>query len=76
MDISSIIVSLLEGITTLGQKIYDILTYSVNIKWVSDVMNFFGAELTIPNEVNLLGLIFTIGAIPLAVIIIYSIFKP
>lgn len=76
MDISAMLVSLLKGITSLGQKIYDVINYSVDISWVGDVLNFFGAEVSFPDSVSLLGLIFSIGAIPLAAIIIYSIFKP
>ena len=76
MNFSSIIVNLLKGITNLGQTLYDVVNYSVDISWLSKLFSFFGSNIDLPSSVNLIGLIFSIGAIPLAVVIVYSIFKP
>lgn len=75
MDISSLIVTLLKGITGLGEKLYDALTYKVDLSWVTDVLGFLHSDLALPNEVSILGLLLSVGAIPLAIVIIYSIFK-
>lgn len=76
MNITSFIVSLLQNITTLGQKLYDVVNYKVNLSWITNILEFLHSDLTLPKEVSIFTLIFGISAIPLAIIIVYSIFKP
>lgn len=77
MQVMSFLMELLQGISSIVNKIQDVLTYKVDISWLVDLLDFFGADIgDLPSNVSLMGLLLTIGALPLAIVIIYSIFKP
>lgn len=77
MQVMSFLLEILQGISSLVSRIQEVLTYKVNISWLVDLLDFFGADIgDLPTNVSLMGLLLTVGALPLAIIIIYSIFKP
>ena len=75
-NVGSFIYQVLRILVGLPSKIYEMLTYEVDISWLSKILGFFGAETNIPNTISLLALLGSISAVVLVGIIIYNIFKP
>lgn len=59
-----------KSILGLGEKLYQVLTQSVNISWVSKIVSFFGASLEIPNEISLFWILTGGSVAVLAILII------
>lgn len=75
MNIGYMFFTICKAIMGLGQKLLDLFTMEVSIKWVKDIINFFGANVNIPNTISLYYLITGGSAILLLSIIIYRMFK-
>ena len=75
MNVGYMFYTICKAIIGLGQKLLDLFTMEVSIKWVKDVINFFGANVNIPDNISLYYLITGGSAILLLTIIIYRMFK-
>lgn len=76
MNATNLITTALKGIYDFGVKLYEIVNYSVSIKWLKDILDFLGSDIDLPENISILGFLTTMSVIPIAIIIIYSIFKP
>lgn len=59
-----------KSLLGLGDKLYAILTQSVNIAWVAKIVEFFGASLDIPSEISLIWILTGGGVVVIAILII------
>lgn len=59
----------------LANKLYEVINYQVNIKFVTKILDFFNVTIELPEQISLLSIIGSISAVTLVVIIIYNIFK-
>jgi len=59
-----------KSILELGEKLYTILNTSVNISFVSKIVDFFGGSVNLPNEISLIWLLTGGSVIVLAILII------
>ena len=74
-NIGSFMYNVLQILVGLPSKLYSMLTYEVDISWISKILSFFDAEINMPNTISLLALIGSVSAVVLVGIIIYNIFK-
>lgn len=74
-NIGTFMFNVLKILVSLPSKLYEALYYQVSIKWLSKIINFFGAEIDFPSSVSLIALLGVIGGGTLVAIIIYNIFK-
>ena len=74
-NIGDFLLKILRLLVELPTKLYQVLNYEVSIKWLSRIFNFFGADIGLPDYVSLLGILGTVSAVTLVIIIIYNIFK-
>lgn len=74
-NVGDFMYSVLKILIGLPSKLYTMLTYEVDISWLSKILGFFNANINIPNSISLLALIGSISAVVLVGIIIYNIFK-
>ena len=74
-NIGDFLLKILRLLVELPTKLYQVLNYGVSIKWLSRIFNFFGADIGLPDYVSLLGILGTVSAVTLVIIIIYNIFK-
>lgn len=75
MNVGYFMFNIIKSIMDLGQKLYDIFTYEVDISFVTKTLRFFGSELDIPNTISLSYILGGASAVVLLVLIIYSVFK-
>jgi len=75
MNIGSLLYDISTYLLNLGSKLYEVFTTEVSIKWVKDLLNFFGTSVDIPNNISLYYILSGGSAIFLLAIIIYRIFK-
>ena len=61
-----------KNIMSLGSKLYQLLTTSVNISFINDILSFFGSDLDLPNEISLMWIL-TGGSV--AILLIFIILK-
>lgn len=59
-----------KSILELGEKLYTILTTSVNISFVSKIVNFFGGSIDLPSEISLIWLLTGGSVVVIAILII------
>jgi len=59
-----------KSILELGEKLYTILNTSVNISFVSKIVDFFGGSVNLPNEISLIWLLTGGSVVVLAILII------
>lgn len=62
-----------KSILELGEKLYTILNTSVNISFVSKIVDFFGGSVNLPNEISLIWLLTGGSVIVLAILIIVKV---
>lgn len=74
-NIGDFLFKILRLLVELPNKLYQMLNYEVSIKWLSKIFNFFGAEIGIPDYISLIGVLGTVSAVTLVIMIIYNIFK-
>lgn len=74
-NIGLFMVDILKILVSLPSKLYSVLTYKVNIKWLADLLDFFKVKLDLPSSISLLAIIGSLGAVTLVAIIVYNIFK-
>lgn len=67
--------SIITILINLTQKLYDAINYEVSIKWLKNALKLIGVSLDIGDTISLIGIIATLGAGALIIIIIYNIFK-
>lgn len=75
VNIGSFMFTILKYLVELPKKLYEVINYQVNIGWVSNVLNFFGADLQLPSSISLITILGSLGAVTLVILIIYNIFK-
>lgn len=75
MNVGYFMFNIIKSIMDLGQKLYEIFTYEVDISFVTKTLRFFGSELDIPNTISLSYILGGASAVVLLVLIIYSVFK-
>ncbi len=75
MNVGYFMFNIIKSVMDLGQKLYDIFTYEVDISFVTKTLRFFGSELDIPNTISLSYILGGASAVVLLVLIIYSVFK-
>lgn len=59
-----------KSILELGEKLYTILNTSVNISFVSKIVDFFGGSVNLPSEISLIWLLTGGSVVVLAILII------
>lgn len=75
MNVGYFMFNIIKSVMDLGQKLYDIFTYEVDISFVTKTLRFFGSELDIPETLSLSYILGGASAVVLLVLIIYSVFK-
>lgn len=75
MNVGYFMFNIIKSVMDLGQKLYEIFTYEVDISFVTKTLRFFGSELDIPNTISLSYILGGASAVVLLVLIIYSVFK-
>ena len=74
-NVGNLIFEIMQNFVGFTSKLYDVVNYQVDITWISKILSFFGANVDLPTNISLLGIIGSISAVALVVIIIYNIFK-
>ena len=74
-NVGSLMYTILRLLVDLPSKLYTMLTYEVDISWLSKILGFFNAKVNMPNTISLLAVLGSISAVVLVGIIIYNIFK-
>lgn len=74
-NIGDFLLKILRLLVELPTKLYEALNYEVSINWLSKLLKFFGADVGLPEYVSLIGILGTISAVTLVIVIIYNIFK-
>ena len=72
LNIGYFLLTIGKSILNLGDKLYKLLTQSVNISWINKILDFFKISLDLPNELSLMWIL-TGGSV--AVILIFIIIK-
>lgn len=75
MNIGTFMFNISQALMTLGQKLYDMFTMDISIKWVKSILNFFGAEISMPETISLYWILASGGAAVLLVFVVYRMFK-
>lgn len=75
MNIGNFLFEISKALMGLGTKLYDVFTTSVSIKWVSNILSFFGASVELPETISLSWILSSAGAFVILALIIYRIFK-
>lgn len=75
MNIGQFMFDIAKALMNLGSKLYELFTTSISIKWVQDILKFFGASLQLPNTISLYWILTSASAATILIIIIYRIFK-
>lgn len=57
-NVFTIMYNVSKALIDLGNKLYEAFSTSVNIQWINKVINFFGAESPLPNELSLSWILF------------------
>ena len=68
-NIGLFLFNIANSIMNLGSKLYDVLTQSVNISFISKILEFFGADLELPSEISLMWIL-TGGSVAVLLILI------
>lgn len=74
-NVGDLMFSIIKTLVDLPSKLYTVLTYEVDISWITKIFSFFNAEVGLPENISLWSMFATIGAVALVGIIIYNIFK-
>lgn len=75
INIGSFIYSIIRSVMNLGQKLYEMFTYQVDITFVSKLLGFFKADIAIPESISLSYILGGMSAVVLLGLIIYNVFK-
>lgn len=75
MNIGYMFYEICQALLGLGQKLVDVFTAEISIKWVKNILNFFGGSVDLPDTISLLYIITGGSAILILTIIIYRLFK-
>ena len=62
-----------KSLLGLGERLYSILTQSINIEFISKIVNFFGGSVELPSEISLIWILTGGGVIILALLIIIKV---
>ena len=74
-NIGDFLLKILRLLVELPTKLYEMLNYEVSIKWLSKIFEFFGTDIGLPENISLIGVLGTVSAVTLVIMIIYNIFK-
>ncbi len=75
MNIGEFIYDLASKTIDLAKKLYEAFYYQVNIKWLKTVLDFFGADITLPNSISLSYILGGASAALIVFLIIYRLVK-
>ena len=59
----------------LAKKLYDAFYYQVNIKWIKTIIDFFGADVSLPESISLSYILGGASAALIIFLIIYRLVK-
>lgn len=75
MNIGDFMFDISKTLMGLGQKLYDLWTTTVSIKWVQNILSFFGASVDLPDSISLSWIFTSASAAVILIFIIYRVFK-
>ena len=75
MNIGYFIFSISKSLMELGNKLYQLFTYEIDISFVSKIMSFFGSNIDIPDTLSLSYLLGGASVVLLITLIAYNVFK-
>lgn len=75
MNIGQFLFDTSKALMQLGQKLYDLWTTQISIKWVQSILSFFGASVDLPNTISLSWILTSASAALILILIIYRMFK-
>lgn len=61
-----------NSLVKLGSKLYEVFTIEVDIKFITKILNFFGASVDLPEYISLSYILTGASAIVLITLIIYK----
>ena len=75
INIGHFIYTIIRAVMNLGQKLYDMFTYQVDITFVSKLLGFFKADIALPETISLSYILGGMSAVVLLGLIVYNVFK-
>ena len=75
MNIGYFMFNISKALMDLAQKLYDLWTTSISIKWIQSILSFFGASVDLPETISLSWILSGASAAVLLALIVYRIFK-
>ena len=75
INIGHFIYTIIRAVMNLGQKLYDMFTYQVDISFVSKLLGFFKADIALPETISLSYILGGMSAVVLLGLIVYNVFK-
>lgn len=74
-NIGDFMFSIIKTLTQFTSKLYEVINYQVSIKWLKTALSIINISLDSPDYISLFGIIGTLSAGAIVIIIIYNIFK-
>ena len=74
-NVGDFMFTIIKTLVQFTQKLYDLVNYKFELKWLRNLLNLIGLKADIPDTISLLGILGILSVGTLIIIIIYNIFK-
>lgn len=75
MNIGHFMINIARSLMDLGSKLYEMFTKEIDISFVSKLLEFFKADIDLPQTISLSYILGGASAVVMLGILVYNIFK-